>query len=108
MMTRNIGVGIGVATVLAMAASASAGPTWSSGRVAVSAAGINLATISGRQAFDRRVDAAISAMCGAPALGTRDEADALRACREEARTAAAPGVERLVARAGVTMASSRP
>lgn len=98
---------LGAALILT-ASAAGASPNWSTGRVAVSTSGIDLASTGGRAAFERRVDRAIAAMCGAPVFGTRDEADALRDCRDEARAAAMPEVSRMVARAGVTMASSRP
>lgn len=96
------------AALLFTATAAAAAPNWSTGRIAVSTAGLDLTSASGRVAFDRRVDAAIAAMCGAPALGTRDEADALRECRAEARAAATPEMRRVVTRAGMTLASSRP
>lgn len=98
---------IGAALILA-ATGATASQSWSTGRVAVSTTGLNLTTAAGRVALDRRVDAAIAAMCGAPVFGTRDEADALRECRIEARAAVTPQVDQMVSRAGVTMASSRP
>lgn len=90
------------------AAAASAAPSWSTGRVTVSTAGLDLTSAAGRVAFDRRIDAAIAAMCGAPALFTRDEADALSECRAEARAAAVPEMKRVVTRAGTTLASNRP
>lgn len=96
------------AGLMLAASAAAASPGWSTGRAAVSTAGIDLTTVAGRAMLDRRVDAAIAAMCGAPVFGTRDEADALCECRAEARAATTPAVNRMIARAGVTMASSRP
>ena len=57
--------------------------------------------------LERRVNAAIGTLCGAPVFGDRDEAEALRACREEARSAVQPQVKAMLNRANVTVASAR-
>jgi hypothetical protein len=61
----------------------------------------------GRADFDARVNAAVSTLCGAPVFGDRDEAEALRACREEALSAVQPQVKAMLGRANVTVASAR-
>lgn len=76
-------------------------------QVSISTANLDLASPQGRQMLERRVNAAISAMCGTPVFGDRDEAEALRACREEARAAVQPQVKAVLGRANVTVASAR-
>nr|WP_310522724.1 UrcA family protein [Polymorphobacter sp.] len=93
------------AAMLVSAVPALAEATFWSAQVKVDYSGLNLASPSGRQAFDHRIDAAIRTMCGAPVFGTRDEAEALQACHVEARTAAEPQVKAVLARANMTMAS---
>jgi UrcA family protein len=76
-------------------------------QVSISTANLDLATPHGRAVLERRVNAAINAMCGAPVFGSRDEAEALQACRDEARAAAQPQVKAVLSRASVTVASAR-
>lgn len=94
------------AAAMLMAAPATAAQGFSTAKVTVDYSGLNLASQSGRDALDNRIDAAIRTMCGAPVFGTRDEAEALRACRIEARTAVEPQVQTILARANVTVASN--
>ena len=75
-------------------------------KVSISTANLDLATPRGRQMLERRVNAAIGTLCGAPIFGSRDEADALRACREAARTDVQPQVKAMLTRASVTVASA--
>jgi UrcA family protein len=76
-------------------------------QVSISTTNLDLATPRGRQMLERRVNAAILTLCGAPVFGDRDEAAALRACREEARSAVQPQVKAMLNRANVTVASAR-
>ncbi len=47
-----------------------------------------LASPSSRRDLERRIDFAVNNVCGQVALGTKEEIDALRACRTAARGAA--------------------
>lgn len=94
------------AAMLAMALPAAAAPAYSTAKVMVDYRGIDLASASGRQQLDQRVDAAIRSMCGAPVFGTREEAAELSACRAEARNAVDPQLQAVLARANLTVASS--
>lgn len=87
------------AGLMAIAAPAVAAPAYEDASVSINLSGIDLASVSGRQTLDRRVENAITAICGAPVFGTRDEAEELRACRTETRAAVAPQVRRVLASA---------
>jgi UrcA family protein len=104
-MTGNFIRPIVAAALLSMGVPAMADTDFSTAQVKVDYSGLNLASPSGRRALDNRVDAAIRTMCGAPVFGTRDEADALDACYDEARTAVEPQLKTILARANVSMAS---
>lgn len=95
-----------VGAMLAMAAPAAAAPAYSTASVTVDYSGIDLASATGRQQLDQRVDNAIRAMCGTPVFGTREEAAELRACRAEARSAVDPKLQAVLARSSLTVASS--
>lgn len=87
------------AALLSISIPALAEPAFSTAQVRVDTSGIDLTSAAGRQTLERRINTAISAMCGAPVFGTRDEADALRACRTEARAAAEPQRRMAIAQA---------
>lgn len=74
--------------------------------MAVSTAGLNLASVSGQRRLDQRIGFAVDQLCGTPVFFTRDETAALEACRAEARAQIAPQVRTLVARAGTTLAAN--
>jgi UrcA family protein len=92
---------------VAFAAPAMAEPSYSTAAVTVDYRGVDLTSQKGRETLDRRVNAAISAMCGQPVFGTREEAEALRNCRIEARTAVEPQVQSALASANTKVASAR-
>lgn len=96
-----------VATALLFSAPASADRGFLSSTVVVNYQDVDLSTPKGRQLLDRRVDAAISSMCGQPIFGTRDEAEMLDACRVEARSAVTPQLQQAKSRANLNMASVR-
>lgn len=91
--------------MLAVSVPALAEPQYSTAKMTVDYSGLNLATPSGRQALDSRINTAIRTMCGTPVFGTRDEAEALNACYDEARTAVEPQVRSVLANANMTVAS---
>ncbi len=95
------------AALLAIAAPAFAEPVDNSANVTINTAGIDLTSANGRQALDRRVQNAINAICGAPIYGTREEAEDLRACRDETRAAVQPQVQAMLLRANVTVSENR-
>ena len=95
------------AAFLSFSAPASADQGFLSSTVVVNYQDVDLATTKGRQMLDRRVEAAISSMCGQPIFATRDEAELLAACRVEARAAVTPQLQQAKSRANVNMASAR-
>ena len=102
------GLMAGVTVVLmTIAAPAMAGTPLHSDQVSITTANLDLATPQGRQMLERRVNAAVNSLCGAPVFGDRAEAEALRACRDEARSAVQPQVKAMIGRANVTVASAR-
>jgi UrcA family protein len=92
---------------VAFASPAMAEPSYSTAAVTVDYRGVDLSSKKGRETLDRRVNAAISAMCGQPIFGTREEAEALRNCRIEARTAVEPQLQSVLASANTKVASAR-
>jgi UrcA family protein len=94
------------AMMTAVAVPVAAAPEYSTARVTVDYKGIDLASASGRQELDQRVDGAIRAMCGSPVFGTREEAAELGACRAEARAAVDPQLQAVLAKANLTVASN--
>jgi UrcA family protein len=92
---------------VAFAAPVMAEPSYSTAAVTVDYRGVDLTSQKGRETLDRRVNAAISAMCGQPIFGTREEAEALRNCRIEARTAVGPQLKAVLASANTKVASAR-
>ncbi|PZN96075.1 MAG: hypothetical protein DCF31_04665 [Alphaproteobacteria bacterium] len=97
-MTANRLLPLLAGAMMALSAPVIASPTSDSVRIDTSS--IDLGSADGRQLLERRVDRAISALCGAPVFGTRDEADELRACRNEHRAAVEPQLRAVLARAG--------
>lgn len=93
--------------LLTIAAPAMADTPLLTEQVSISTANLDLATPHGRQKLERRINTAISDLCGAPVFGARDDAETLRACREAARTAVQPQVQAMLNRASVTVASAR-
>jgi UrcA family protein len=89
------------AALLAMAAPAFADQPAASAKLAISTSGIDLSTPNGRKALERRVENAIDRMCGKPVLGTRDEAEALEACRSETLAEVQPQMQSMLLRASV-------
>jgi UrcA family protein len=79
---------------------------FSKAQIHVGYRGLDLASAAGREVLDRRLEAAIRRMCGAPVLATRDEAEALGACRDEARAAVKPQVDKIVAGAVTRVAAN--
>jgi UrcA family protein len=96
-------VALGLA--VAFATPAMAEPAFSTASVTVDYKGVDLTSQKGRETLDRRVNAAISAMCGQPVFGTREEAEALQQCRIEARTAVEPQIQAANARASTKVAA---
>lgn len=76
-----------------------------SARINVDYRGLDLATPAGRRTLDARVASAIRGLCGEAVLGTRIEAEALDACRDEARAAVQPQLRTAIARATTVAAN---
>lgn len=95
------------AALMSISAPVQADPYFSTAKVTVDYAGVDVSTQKGRQQLDSRVNAAINAMCGEAIFGTRDEADALRLCRSEARAAVEPQIQTVFANANQKVASAR-
>ena len=90
-----------------LAAPALAAPGYEQGQVRVQTADLDLATAAGQRALERRVEMALTRLCGMPVFHTRDELDALDACRADALKAAAPQIDAARARQAVTVAVNR-
>lgn len=101
-----VAAGLAVA-LMSITAPVQAEPAFSTARITVDYTGVDLTTQKGRRQLDSRVDAAISEMCGQAIFGTRDEADALRLCRSEARAAVEPQIQTVFANANPKVASAR-
>jgi UrcA family protein len=82
-------------------------PGYEESRVTVKTADIDLATASGQKLLGKRLDIAMSRLCGTPIMFTRDEIAALDACRSDALAAAAPQIEAARARQAVMVAARR-
>jgi UrcA family protein len=67
-----------------------------SGRMAVSTAGLDLATPDGVRALDLRILHAASALCGTPSPADPQGRAVVDQCRADARAAAIPERDRLV------------
>lgn len=91
------------AALLAASAPALAGQDEGSAKLAISTSGIDLATPAGRQALERRVDNAINRLCGSNDLGTREEAEAIAACRLETRAEVQPQVDAMLMRTSLSV-----
>jgi UrcA family protein len=96
------------AALLAFAAPAFADQAVASAKLAISTSGIDLSTPAGRKALERRVDNAISRLCGYAVLGTREEAEELEACRLEARAEVEPQLQALLLRTSASLPSQNP
>lgn len=95
-----------VTLVLAFSAPVLAQTPYFSGAVAVGTRDIDLTSPKGAEQLERRVNAAISSLCGQPVFGTRDEADAIAACRADARASAEPKMKATLAAARVKVATA--
>ena len=93
--------------LMTIATPAMADTTLLTSKASISTTNLDLGTPQGRQVLERRINTAISDMCGAPVFGDSDQADARRACRDEARAAVQPQVNAMVNRASLTVASAR-
>lgn len=80
--------------------------TYFSGKVAVETGDIDLSGPKGIRTLEKRVSNAIISLCGQPVFGTREEADALEACRADARASADPQVKATLASAQVRVATA--
>jgi UrcA family protein len=96
-----------LAATLLAAAPALANQDEGSAKLAISTSGIDLATPQGQEALQRRVDNAIARLCGTNDLGTREEAEAIAACRAETRAEVQPQVDAMLMRASLTVTPSR-
>jgi UrcA family protein len=77
-----------------------------SGKVVVPTSDIDLSAPKGARTLERRVNNAVNSLCGQPVFGTRDEADALDACRADAHASAEPQVKATLASARVRVATA--
>jgi UrcA family protein len=93
------------AALIGFAAPAMAEPSYFNAAVSVHYHDVDLTSQKGRETLDRRVNAAISGMCGQPVFGTREEAEALRNCRIEARTTVEPQLQSVFANANTKVAA---
>lgn len=91
------------ATLLAMAVPVLADQGEGSAKLAISTSGIDLSTPAGRKSLERRVDNAINRLCGSNDLGTREEANAIEACRAETRAEVRPQVDAMLMRASLEL-----
>jgi UrcA family protein len=97
----------------ALVAAALAGPAlavepgYEQSQVTVRTADLDLATAAGQRALGKRLDIALSRLCGSPITFTRDEIAALDNCRADAMAAAAPQIDAARARQAVMIASRR-
>lgn len=95
------------ATLLAAAVPALANQNDGSAKLAISTSGIDLSTPAGRKALERRVDNAINRLCGSNDLGTREEAEAIEACRAETRAEVQPQVDAMLQRVSLVVTPDR-
>lgn len=102
---------LAAATAAVLAAPAAtpalAAPGYEQGQVRVQTADLDLATTAGQRVLERRVEMALTRLCGMPVFHSRDELDALDACRADAMKAAAPQIDAARARQAVTVAVNR-
>jgi UrcA family protein len=86
---------LGLATIGMVAGPASATTSLAKTR-SVSYADLDLSRVSGVQAFKRRIDRAIIAVCGSKLAGDAIRTKAVSTCRAETRAAMAPRVARAI------------
>lgn len=82
-------------------------PGYEQWQVKVQTADLDLSAASGQRALDKRLSLAMTRLCGAPVLFTRDELADLDACRADAMKAAAPQIDAARAQLAVAVASNR-
>ena len=99
-------VGAVAAMLLSISTPAMAEPYLTTGKINVDYRDLDLSSATGQVRLQNRVDVAIRDLCGAPVFGTRDEAEMLKICRDEARANAVPQVRSIVAAASTKFASS--
>ncbi|WP_164155393.1 UrcA family protein [Sandarakinorhabdus rubra] len=98
---------VAMATTTLAAPAMAAGPGYAESRVKVQTADLDLTSAAGQQVLVRRLEMAITRLCGTPIFQTRDELDELAACRSDAMAAAAPQIDAARARQAVAVASTR-
>ena len=76
-------------------------------QVKVQTADLDLSSATGQRALDTRLSQAMTRLCGAPVLFTRDELADLDACRADAMKIAAPQIDAARAQRAVTVAANR-
>ena len=76
-------------------------------QVKVQTADLDLSSATGQRALDKRLSQAMTRLCGAPVLFTRDELADLDACRADAMKIAAPQIDAARAQRAVTVAANR-
>ena len=83
-----------------------AGPAYEQSAVRVQTSDIDLATAAGQRQLGKRLELAITRLCGPPVFFTRDELAELESCRADALQASAPQIDAARARQAVTVAST--
>lgn len=83
---------------LAFAAPVHALPSTSTGTIMVRYGDIDFKAPDAAAILDRRIGSAIEQLCGTPITGSRDEAEAITACRADAHANAAPKRRLLIGR----------
>ena len=84
-----------------------AGPAYEQSQVRVQTRDIDLASASGQRTLGKRLEMAITRLCGTPVFYSRDELAELETCRADALQAAAPQIDAARARQAVSVASTR-
>jgi len=82
-------------------------PGYEQWQVKVQTADLDLSSATGQRTLDKRLSLAMTRLCGAPVLFTRDELADLDACRADAIKAAAPQIDAARAQRAVTVAANR-
>ena len=110
-MTRNFKLPIvattAAALLLVISAPAMAEPYLTTGTINVNYRDIDLSSAAGQVRLQNRIEVAIRDLCGAPVFGTRDEAEMLKQCRQEARANAVPQMRLALSSASTKFASNR-
>ncbi len=109
-MTKNfkmpIVASIAAAVLVTISAPVLAEPSLSTDRISVSYDDIDISTAHGQVQLQNRIKVAIRDLCGEPAFGTRDEAEMLRQCRDEAHANVEPQLRAILNATSVKVASS--